>query len=250
MHKISAILVITTMFILTGITNSLAVWQLNIEVSTPSPNSDTGIASNKLSIGTDPVATDGYDNKVDTLALAGGPIEAPIQVYILHPEYSSGQQKLWRDFRKDSLPQEWQLEMQSSATNNNININWKIDAPGNLNFTLIDQDKDKEVDMVSTSNYSFNNTTTAPKKFLLKVSEDTAGISPNGGSGDSGGGAKGVGCGYIKDWRRGSNAMDGRGQISLNMIMLLIPLLLPIPNYVKRVLIAKQSGKKTICIKN
>lgn len=250
MHKISTILVITTMFILTGITNSLAAWQVSIEVSTPNSNSDTGIASSKLAIGTDPYATDGYDNKLDTRALAGGPIEAPIQAYILHKEYPSEQQKLWRDFRKDFLPQEWQLEMQSSVTNNNININWKIDSPGNLNFTLIDQDKDKEVDMSSTSNYSFNNTTTAPKKFLLKVSEDTAGISPNAGSGDSGGGAKGVGCGYIKDWRRGSNAMDGRGQITLNMIMLLIPLLLPIPNYVKRIVMAKQSSKKAISIKN
>lgn len=243
MHKISTILVITTMFILTGITNSLAAWQVNIEVSTPNSNSDTGIASSKLAIGTDPYATDGYDNKLDTRALAGGPIEAPIQAYILHPEYPSGQQKLWRDFRKDSLPLEWELEVQSGSMNSSVSIKWDIEAPDNLHLSLIDQGKNREVDMVSSSNYSYTNTTTTPKKFLLKVSEGTEGISPTTGNGDGGGGVKGGGCGFIKNVGKERDAMNDGGQITLNMIMLLIPLLLPVQHYVRRLVMLKQNRK-------
>ena len=242
MHKTLFISIVALTFILTTAAASMASWQVNLEVSAPDPASDTGTASNKLSIGTDPTATDGYDNKLDTPALLKGTVQASIS----HPEYASNQQKLWRDFRKDSLPQEWQIEVASSGTNNPIKISWKIDAPGNLSFTLIDKDSNQEISMASSTEYSYSSTTTAPKKFLLKASENLS-ITPSTGSQSSGGassagGSKGGGCGYIIDI--GGKNKDGYGQIMLNMIILIIPLLLPLQNLVRNLILPGQRTKK------
>src|SRR3990172_5465356 len=216
MHKIFTIVSLTTILILIRAAISIATWQVNIEVSTPDPNSDTGIASNKLSIGTDPSATGGYDSRFDTLALLGTGL---IQAYLPHTEYPQNQQKLWRDFRKDSLPQEWEIEVESSKVNSPIKIDWEINAPDNLNFNLLDIDNGQEIDMAVTTDYSYSNSSTMSKKFLLKVTEN-AGISSSGSSGGGGG------CGYIRNTERKDDPMNEHGQIALNMIILIAPLLL------------------------
>ena len=100
MHKILSTIILTILLILSGAVTGSAAWQLNLDVSTQDPNSDTGTATNRLTIGTDQTATDAYDNTFDTVALLKGPIEA----YIVHPEYAAEQQRLWRDIRSDALP--------------------------------------------------------------------------------------------------------------------------------------------------
>lgn len=227
MRKILSIIILTTILIVTGAAPSMAAWQLTLEVSTPDPNSDTGIASNKLSIGTDQDATDSYDNRLDTIALLGSPAQASVQAYIYHPEYPSSQQRLWRDFRSDSLPKEWVIEVQSNV-GSSVNINWEINAPDDLKFTLTDQDTNQEISMTSSSEYSFSNTLTMPKKFLLKVAENTNSSTSGGGS------SRGGGCGYIKNAGQKSNSMKDYGQIALNMIILITPLLLSLQHYVRR----------------
>ena len=235
MHKMSMVLILTIILTLTMAAGSMAAWQVNIEVSTPDPNSDTGIASNKLYIGTDVAATAGYDNQLDTVALLRGPVQA----YLSHPEYPSGQQKLWRDVRSDSLPQDWEIEVQSSGANNTINFNWKIVAPNDLSFILIDNDSGQNIDIASSSGYSYSNTSTTSKKFLLKVSQNLA----TSDQGSGGGSSKGGGCGYIKDFGKKNNSQNERGQVALNMIILMTPLLLPLRNYIRRYALAFGIGK-------
>src|SRR3989304_2123269 len=177
MHKIITRIILMVLYTLTLTTTSFASYQVDIEISTPDSKADTGLASNKLHIGTDRTATDGYDNKFDTLALfALSEGTMPLQAYLYHPEYSSGQQKLWGDFRGESFPQEWEFEVLSEE-NSLININWLINAPANLKFNLIDLNRNQEIAMASSNKYSFSNSTSVPKKFLLKVSEDTTGIN-------------------------------------------------------------------------
>ena len=235
MHKMSMVLILTIILTLTMAAGSMAAWQVNIEVSTPDPNSDTGIASNKLYIGTDVAATAGYDNQLDTVALLRGPVQA----YLSHPEYPSGQQKLWRDVRSDSLPQDWEIEVQSSGANNTINLNWKIEAPNNLDFSLMDKDSGQNIDITSSSKYSYSNTSTTPKMFLLKVSQKLGTSDQSSGAESS----KGGGCGYIKDFGKKNNSQNERGQVALNMIILMTPLLLPLRNYIRRYALAFGIGK-------
>src|SRR3972149_8852980 len=170
MHKILSTIILTTLLILSGAVTGSAAWQLNLDVSTQDPNSDTGTATNNLTIGTEQSATDAYDNKFDIVALLKGPIEA----YIVHPEYAAEQQKLWRDFRSDAFPKEWTIEVNSPGEASTINIKWGINAPDNLNFTLIDQDNNQEIGIRTSSEYSYNSTSNSQKKFLLRVSDNSA----------------------------------------------------------------------------
>lgn len=227
---------------ITGTTTALATWQINIDVSTADPNADTGIASNKLYIGMDPAATDGYDNKFDTIALLGSPKQAPIHAYLFHSEYPVEQQKLWRDFRGDSLPQEWELEIESGAISNPINIIWEINAPNHYNFILIDKDTGQEIDITQSTEHSYTNNATLSKKFLLKIAEETPSTSPTPTTDvkGSGGGSKGGGCGYVKSvWEKGDNQKRS-GHIAYSSIIFLVPLLLPFQQYVRRLVTAKQ----------
>ncbi len=226
MHKILSTIILTTLLILSGAITGSAAWQLTLDVSIPDPNSDTGTASNNLTIGSDQTATDTYDNKFDTVALLKGPIQA----YIAHPEYTPEQQKLWRDFRSNEFPKEWLLEVNSEGEVNTVNIKWGINALDNLSFTLVDQDSNQEIIMKATPEYSYNSTPNTQKKFLLRVSENTAVNTSVGANGNSvgnsaGGGTKGGGCGYIKDIGGNNRFPGGPGSAALNMTILFAPLI-------------------------
>ena len=218
MQKIFSTIILTTILILSGTITVSASWQLTLDISIPDPNSDTGTATNRLVLGTDPTATDAYDNKFDTVALLKGPIEA----YIFHPEYAAEQQRLWRDIRAEELPKEWTIEVNSLVEGNTINIKGGIDVPANLNFTLIDLDKNKEIRIRASTEYSYNSTANSQKKLLLRVSEDTT-VTTNANS--KGNAAKGGGCGYIKDINGNNSSTGGPGSAALNMIILFAPLI-------------------------
>jgi len=218
MHKILSTIILTILLILSGAVTGSAAWQLNLDVSTQDPNSDTGTATNNLTIGTEQSATDAYDNTFDTVALLKGPIEA----YIVHPEYAAEQQRLWRDIRSDALPKEWTIEVNSPVEGNTINIKWELIAPDNLTFTLIDQDKNKEIKLRASSEYSYNSTPNSQKKLLLRVSENTAVTTAGNSNGNA---AKGGGCGYIKDIGGNNRLPGGPGSAVLNMTILFAPLI-------------------------
>ncbi|MBI5193535.1 MAG: hypothetical protein HZA08_08865 [Nitrospirae bacterium] len=226
MYKILSTIILTTLLILSSTITGSAAWQLTLDVSTSDPNSDTGTASNKLTIGTEQSATDTYDNAFDTVALLKGPIQA----YLVHPEYAAEQQKLWRDLRSDALPKEWTIEVNSPVEGNTINIKWGLNAPDNLNFTLIDQDSNQEVGMRASSEYSYNSTPNSQKKFLLRVSENATVSTSGGGNGisgnnSSGTGTKGGGCGYIKNVVGDGEYPGASGSAALNMVILFTPLI-------------------------
>lgn len=212
MYKLFAAFNLAVILILTVSTTSLAALQVNLEISTPDPDSDTGVASNRLVMGADTTATDGYDNKFDTIALLNGPLQA----FFAHPEYEAGYQKLWRDFRNNSLPKEWEIEVVSSNANNTVNITWEISAQKNILLNLIDKDTNQEISLNSETEYSYSNVTS--KKFLLRASGNS-----------SGGGAKGGGCGYIRYIEKsGGNPINNYGHAAINMLILIAPLLIPI----------------------
>ncbi len=226
MNILSTIILTTLLISCSAITGS-AAWQINLDVSTTDPNADTGIASNKLIIGTEPNATDTYDNTFDTVALLKGPLQA----YILQPEFTPEQQKLWRDLRSETLPKEWTVEVYSHEKNNTISIKWEISAPDKIDFTLVDQDNNQEIGMRKSSEYSYNSVANTHKTFLLRVSENSS-VNSSGEINSSSTGSnavnasKGGGCGYIKDVK-GYGGYPGSGSSALlNMAILFTPLFL------------------------
>lgn len=237
MYKLIFIIGLLLITSINWTTPVLAEWQVDLEVYSQDQKSDTGNASNNLSFGTTATSSEEYDNKFDTIALLTDPVNA----YFYHPEYKSNVQKLWRDFRGDVLPKEWGFEVQSSNANNPINIKWTIQAPDNLHFVLVDKDTGNETDMSSASIYTYNTDSTTPKKFLLKISDNNSLSTVNGNNNliSQGVGSKGGGCGTIKTIDKNSSPLNNSGNMAINMIILLSPLLLPFQNYLRRFALAR-----------
>ncbi|MBI5192589.1 MAG: hypothetical protein HZA08_03980 [Nitrospirae bacterium] len=236
------LIIILTVLSITLAKNSRADWQIDLDVYTHDEQSDSGNATNNLSLGSSTLSTELYDNKFDTIALTSEPVNA----YFYHPEYKSNVQKLWRDYRGAVLPQEWEFEVQANNINKTINLKWQIQDNDNLHFILVDKDNGNEIDMASSSEYSYLPESTLPKKFLLKVAKnenptsvDNSNITNNNinnsGTSDSGvTGSKGGGCGYIKDINGNNNNRNNSGTNAINMMILLVPMLLPLKQYVRR----------------
>lgn len=247
MRKAMLIIILTVLSI-SFAGNSRADWQIDMDVYTIDEQSDTGNATNNLLLGSSALYTEQFDNKFDTIALTSEPVNA----YFYHPEYKSNVQKLWRDLRGASLPQEWELEVQSSEVNKTINLKWQIEDYDNVHFILVDKDNGSEIDMASVNEYSYTNESLSPKKFLLKVAKDDSQttmdnssianndtnndiVTSSSGTSDSGStGTTGGGCGYIKNINGNNNHRNNGGNIAMNMIILIVPLLLPFQQYVRR----------------
>ena len=69
MYKILNTTILTMLLLLGSAVTGSAAWQITLDVSTTDPNADSGLATNRLTVGTDQTATDAYDNKFDTIAL-------------------------------------------------------------------------------------------------------------------------------------------------------------------------------------
>lgn len=192
MHKIFSVIILTTLLILSGAVTGSAAWQLTIDVSTPDPNSNTGADTIRLTIGTDQTATDSYGNKFDTVAL----LRRPVETYMVHPEYATEQQRLWRNIRSDELSKEGTIEGNSPREGNTIYIKWGLNALDNMDFTLINQDNNQEISLSASSEYSYISTSNSQKTFLLRISKNTS-VTPGGN--DAVNTTKGGGCGYIQD---------------------------------------------------
>jgi len=217
MYRAVFMIIITIVFLLSPNETVYASWHIDIEVSTQDPASDTGIASNTLTIGADKAATGDYDNTLDTIAMLDGPIQA----YFSHQEYPSDRQKLWRDFRDESLPQEWELNI-SADGERKIDMKWNLAVPDNLGLLLIDPNTNKEINMRTSGSYSYVTTIDTSRKFILKVtsSEDNTTSSPQP---SHSGGTRGGGCGYIRTNNNDQN--PPWPTIVMNMLILLSPLL-------------------------
>ncbi|OHE55269.1 MAG: hypothetical protein A2Z47_11065 [Thermodesulfovibrio sp. RBG_19FT_COMBO_42_12] len=218
MYKILNTTILTMLLLLGSAVTGSAAWQITLDVSTTDPNADSGLATNRLTAGTDQTATDAYDNKFDTVALLRGPLQA----YIVHPEYATEQQKLWRDLRSNTLPKEWSIEVNSPGEGNTVMIKWGINAPDNLSFTLIDQDNNQEIGIRESSEYSYNSISNSKKIFLLRVSENTT-VTTGGNSEVNA--TKGGGCGHIKNIDGNNSLPGGNGSAVLNMAILFAPLI-------------------------
>ncbi len=223
MNKFLNQIIMSTILALALNSTSMAALQINLEVSTPDPKSDTGVATNNISIGTDPATTDSYDNTYDTVALLDGPVQA----YINHSDYSAEHQKLWRDYRStDTLPKEWTIEVHSKDSSN-VNMKWNIGTTDNLIVTLTDVTNNQEINMLSAPAYSFEGTSGTPVMLLLRVAENATSINNdnNNSVSDNSGSPKGGGCGYIKD-TGGNNKFPGsNSSAAINITVLFAPLI-------------------------
>jgi hypothetical protein len=143
-----------------------AEWQVTLRV-------EAGKGYNRLVLGADETATDGYDNVWEVYALLDGEIQA----YFPHPEWNMAHEVFWRDIKAHApgSTKEWLFEIKSSLNNINNNkftIKWDISKiPDNYTISLIDDSTGQKIDMRSTTSYTFfyTGSMTSPMTFMVAV---------------------------------------------------------------------------------
>ncbi len=139
-------------------------WQVEINVS-------SGSSYNRLVLGADSTATNGYDAIWDTYALMGGDLEA----YFPHPEWGLMHQDFHRDIRAHAVGTtiEWPMTVNSTLINAGFIISWDLSAlPAGYPITLTDESTGQQTDMRSASSYNF--TYTAMHSFSIDITESSS----------------------------------------------------------------------------
>lgn len=139
---------------------SAMVWKAKINVEAVDM-SDSGAAI--LGAATD--ATDGFENAYEARALLSGYLMA----YFRHPEWAQETQFFWTDIRDTILPKEWSWIVQSRYRNRVHVVSWEIDAPVGLELYIMDTVTGDVIDMRAVSSYTYTNTSTAAREFVVEA---------------------------------------------------------------------------------
>lgn len=219
-----------TFLILLSTFSPAFAWKLPLEVSTVSD--DGKKVYNKLVVGIESGATDGFDNLWDTPALVSNPdSNSPVllRAYLKNDmEAREDLHQLWKDVRgtaPNGSRTTWDITVESVPAGKPVLIKWEIPAGAiSKGERLVLKDNNKpgtdnnpvQVDITQTSEYSFV-TEEGDARFLsLTLTKPKSSHSKS---------SSGFGCGTIKPDNNDSDSGNGMGGISA-VLLLLSPLLL------------------------
>jgi hypothetical protein len=151
-----------------------AEWEVTLRV-------EAGGGYNKLVLGADTTATEGYDSLWEVYAMLGGKIEA----YFPHSEWGFVQQAFSRDIRAKAAgtTTEWLFEVNSpdddsgnpSLSNYEFTIKWDLSRiPEDYTIFLIDNTTAQQTDMRLNPSYSFFYTDSRTFRVAVYVPPDVA----------------------------------------------------------------------------
>lgn len=238
MHRLVIFMIILVWQILSS--SPAFAWKMPIEVSTTTNDGER--VYNKLVIGIETGATDGFDNLWDAPAMLSRPdpdnsmlLRAYITPTLSLPLEGGGKKGgggeeetryLWKDIRgaKSSGDTIWEVTIDSVPVGKSVVISWDV-SPGLLKggerFVLKDNDKvgaDGEpiqIDISQTDSYTFVSAGDEPRSLSLVLSGKSANKSSGSGSG--------FGCGTVKSHRGGGH---GGGRDVLSVIVLFLPVII------------------------
>lgn len=202
-------------------------WKVPIEVSTLSDKGEK--VYNKLVVGKEQDATDGFDNLWDTPALDSHPDpDKPVilRAYLRgNGNGAGGTSRLWKDIRGMGAEDEttWEMRIDSVPEGKSVVIRW--DIPQGLfkaGERLLLKDNGRsgadgeavQVDTAGETNYTYVSGGEDARSLSLVLSEEPASRSRSGSG-------SGFGCGTVKPER--GMPSDG-GTVAPSVILLLSPL--------------------------
>lgn len=212
---------------------SAFAWKMPIEVA--ADGEDGGKVYNRLVVGVEAGATDGFDNLWDAPALDSHPDpDSPVMLraYLLSrtaptPPGPIPIDRLWKDIRGPAKGDTaWEITVASVPAGKSVVINW--DAPQGLlkkGERLVLRDNNAtdpdggpmQTDIMQASNYTFISRSEEPRSLYLTLSKEPAESRRSGGG-------SGFGCGMVRA-DAGSGPQDG-GTAATGMAIILSPLLL------------------------
>ena len=147
--------------------------EINLTVAVPSQAAEGGMAQNRLRLGVETGATDGFDTPWD--AVAAFPSDV-LTAVIQHPSYPSGRHSLWWDVRGETFPQVWDIEVTSDQADASISLSWTPPSTvaaecAKVTWTLKDALTGQTYDLASSpSTYAFTNQVGTPRRFTVTAS--------------------------------------------------------------------------------
>jgi hypothetical protein len=150
--------------------------EIQLTVSVPHPDSDGGVATNRLRLGMTPSASNAFDPSLDLEALPAPGLSAVVR----HPEYAAAHQLLWWDLRADAFPQVWEVEVSSDRPNASITISGA--APPTVpngcsqgRWTIRDANTNQTLDLgASPLTYEYSNTVAVIRRFVVSAVQVSA----------------------------------------------------------------------------
>ncbi len=128
-------------------TTSLEVWEAHLKVS-------DGLTGGRLSFGTRPDASAGYDPQWDVRSLTGSGLRA----YFYHPGWPQGDY-YDRDIRAPGLPQSFPFKVAAVPVGRTVVVRWDLrfvpKGCERVDLALVDEATGARVDMRLTDAYSF-----------------------------------------------------------------------------------------------
>jgi len=146
-------------FGMVSIAQAAPEWQATLWVK-------SGGGENRLVVGADDTATDGFDPIWDVYTMLGGQLRS----YFPHSDWDPYFQNYCRDVRAKAhgATTEWSFVIESDLSGKSVTITWDLSLfPSDHQITLIDDTGSQSIDLLSNSSYSF--TYTAHRNFRVAV---------------------------------------------------------------------------------
>lgn len=137
-------------------------WEINITAVT-----ETGLG-NKISIGQNNSASNGFDGYFDTPAR----VEGDLQVYIDNSHWNEHVKKYWRDIKASDDFGSWTFHISTKITNTDITLSWNNSKISSVSaVTLKNNDSGATVDMKSENSFTYSST--GPTTFTVTTTPNT-----------------------------------------------------------------------------
>ena len=155
--------------------------ELALTVAVPSQDAEGGVAQNRVRLGVEAGATDGFDPRWDIPAVFPSPV---LTAVIRRPGTSPSDPSLWWDFRSGTFPQEWEVTVTSDQPGAPVALAWTVPPTvagqcSQVSWTMRDMLTDQPVDLtMSTATYGYTNQVGTARRFLVTAAVVSAGSPP------------------------------------------------------------------------
>ena len=154
--------------------------ELVLTVAVPSQDAEGGIAQNRLRLGVEAGASDGFDSRWDI-----HPFPSPVLTATMRrPGTPSGEPSLWWDVRSETFPQEWEVTVTSNQPNAPVTLTWTAPQTvagqcGQVSWTMRDMLTNQPIDLAaSAATHGYANQVWTVRRFLVTAALVPAGSPP------------------------------------------------------------------------
>lgn len=155
--------------------------ELSLMVAVPSQDAEGGVAKNRLRLGVEARATDGFDPSWDVGVAFPSPV---LMAEIRRPGTPSGEPSLWWDVRSETFPQEWEVGVTSDQPGVPVTLTWTAPPTvagqcGQVSWTMRDMLTSQPIDLTaSAATHGYANQVGTVRRFLVTAAVVSAGSPP------------------------------------------------------------------------